>query len=78
MRWNTVSFRVYCTEGHLVVNDEELQFPENARLPFTGDLRPQTTYGWNRHGQHEVHVREPKKVTILGFAGSLQVDDAAR
>lgn len=78
-RWQTVTPRVYCTRGTLLLNETlALEYPEGTDLAqaYTGDMARLPNFGWDREGQLTIQTTEPKPCTVLALSGQLEMDDA--
>lgn len=78
-RWATVTPRVYCTRGRLLLNGElSLEYPEgtDTTQSYTGDLARLPNFGWDREGQLTIQTLDPKPCTILALTGQLEMDDS--
>lgn len=80
-RWQTVTLRVYCTRGRILLNGVSvLEYPEHwdttLNLDYTGDMARIPDFGWSREGQLTFQTTEPKPCTILAATGQLEMDDA--
>lgn len=78
-RWQTVTPRVYCTRGRLLLNGVAiLEYPEgwDTDQDYTGDLARMPNFAWDREGQLTIQTTEPKPCTILALTGQLEMDDA--
>lgn len=77
--WATVTPRVYCTRGRLLLNESlALEYPEGTDLTqsYTGDMARLPNFGWDREGQLTIQTTEPKPCTILALTGGLDIDDS--
>lgn len=75
-RFNEVTVRFLCTQGHPLINGEAMRYPDEAEGigPYTGDVRI-SEQGWDRSNIITIEQRDPLPCTVLAIGGSIEADD---